>query len=93
MFSRIKRWYLRTRCKAIDRLASDDIIVIINTATYDTVIKANSELFPGRCVFERNKVVNFDAIMEAEVDHRLGLRKQGVRKSGDAFVLDLSLRT
>jgi len=83
--------FLELRRKLINWLASDDVIVIINTATYDAVLKANSELFPSNCLFRRNKVVNFDHIMEVEVDHRLGLRKQGVRKSGYGFVLDPSL--
>ena len=91
MFRRIKRWYFRKRCDLINWLASDDIIVIINTATYDAVLKAKSELFPCNGVFRRNKVVNLDHIMETEVEHRIGLRKQGVKKSGNGFVLDPSL--
>ena len=79
--------FLELRRKLIDWLAKDNIIVIINTATYDAVLKANSELFPARCLFRRNKVVNFDTVMEAEIEQRLDLRKQGIRKSSIGFVL------
>ena len=79
--------FLELRCKLINWLASDDIIVIINTAMYDAALKANSQLFPGNCLFRRNKVVKFDAVMEAEVEQRLDLRRQGVIKRGKAFVL------
>ena len=79
--------FLELRRRIINWMAGDDVIVIINTATYDAVLEANTKLFPANCLFRRNKVVNFDAIMEAEVEQRLGLRKQGVRKSGKAFVL------
>lgn len=82
---------LELRRKLINWLAKDDIIVIINTATYDAVLKANSQLFPGNCLFRRNKVVNFDNVMEAEIDQRLEYRTQGVRKSGNGLVLDPSL--
>ena len=91
MFGTIRFKILELRRWLINKIASDNIIVIINTATYDAVLKANAELFPGRCIFRRNKVVNFDAVMEAEVAHRLGLRKQGIRKSGNGYVLDPSL--
>ena len=79
--------FLKLRAWLIDRLASDNIIVILNTSTYDAVIDANSKLFPGRCLFKRNKVVNFDSVMEAEVSQRLDLHRQGIAKCGNAFVL------
>jgi len=82
--------FLELRRKFINWLAKDDIIVIINTTTYDAVLKINFQLFPGNCLFRRNKVVNFDAVMEAEIEQRIELRKQGVRKSGNGFVIDHS---
>lgn len=84
MFLKLRRWL-------INKLAKDDVIVIINTATYDAVLEANSKLFPGNCLFRRNKVVNFDSVMETEVAQRLGYRAQGIRKSGHGLVLDPSL--
>ncbi len=80
--------FLKLRAWLIDWLAKGDLVVIINTATYDSVIEANSKLFPQHCLFKRNKVVNFDSVMEAEVAQRLGYIKQGVRKCGNALVLD-----
>ena len=83
--------FIELRRRLLNWLAGDDVIVIINTATYDAVLEANSKLFPSNCLFRRNKVVNFNHIMECEVEQRLGLRKQGVRKSGRGFVLDPGL--
>jgi hypothetical protein len=83
--------FLELRRRLINWMAGEDVIVIINTAMYDSALEANAKLFPSNCLFRRNKVVNFDAIMEAEVEQRVGLRKQGVRKSGRGFVLDPSL--
>jgi hypothetical protein len=79
--------FLGLRKKLISWLAKDDIIVIINTATYDSVIEANNKLFPNNCLIRSNKVVKFDVIMETEVNQRLELRKQGISKQGNAFVL------
>jgi hypothetical protein len=81
----------KLRCGLIDWLAGDNIAVIINTVTYDVVVKVNADAFPYNCMISRNKVVNFDAVMETEVAQRLGFRVQGIRKSGNGLVLDPSL--
>ncbi len=83
--------FLELRRKLINWLAKGDIIVVINTATYDVMLKANLELFPSHCLFRRNKVINFDAVMEAEIEERLEYRAQGIRKSGNGLALDPSL--
>ncbi len=80
--------FIELRKKLINWLASDDITTIINTKTYDAVLEANSKLFPYRCLFRRNEVVNFDQVMDTEVAQRLGYIKQGVRRCGNALVLD-----
>ena len=51
------------------------------------MLDANSKLFFNKCLFRRNKITNFDAVMEAEVNQRIELRRQGVQKQGNSFVL------
>lgn len=77
---------LELRRKLINWLAKDDIIVIINTDMYDGVLRANSGLGKDH-LFRRNKVFNLEKRIQTEVDSRVDLDRQGIRKQGDAFVL------
>ena len=83
--------FLKLRAKLINWLAGEDIAVIINTVVYDYVLEANETLGKD-CLFERNKIVSLDNYIDAETYHRMILAKQGVRKQGNSFILDHSLR-
>ena len=82
---------LELRRKIINWLAGEGIAVIINTTTYDYILHANNKL-DKNCLFRRNKVYSLDKTINEELDLRLELAKQGVRKSGNGFVLDPSLQ-
>ena len=77
---RFKRWL-------IDRLAGDDIIVIINAKVYDYVLLANNEEKDKNQLYKRNQVFDFDKSIQDEVALRIALDKQGISKQGNAFIL------
>jgi hypothetical protein len=78
--------FLKFRSWLIDKLAGEDIAVIINSKVYDYVIEANSKdgLY---FIHNKNKVVSLESAIQAEVAQRINLDKQGVIKQGRAFVL------
>ena len=77
---------LRLRRWLINKLAGEDIAVIINTKIYDIVLLAN-ERTGKNCLYRRNKVVDHEKAIQDEVAQRINLDKQGVSKQGKAFVL------
>jgi len=77
---------LELRRHLINWLAGEDIAVIINTKVYDIVLEANGETGKSP-LYRRNKVVPHDKAIQDEVDQRINLAKQGVRKSGKSFAL------
>ena len=79
MFLKQRRWL-------INKLAGEDIAVIINTKIYDIVLLAN-ERTGKNCLYRRNKVVDHEKAIQDEVAQRINLDKQGVSKQGKAFVL------
>lgn len=79
--------FLELRRKLINWLAKDDIIVIINTKVYDIVLEANMNVDGKSSLFRRNRVVEHDKAIQDEVAQRIALDKQGITKSGKAFVL------
>lgn len=82
--------FLKFRRKLINWLAGEDVIVIMNSRVYDYVLEAN--LTRGKsCLFRRNRVSNLEHQINKEVNHRVDLARQGVRKHGKGFALDPSL--
>jgi len=83
--------FLKLRTRLIDWLAGRDITVVVNAVVYDYVLDAN-ELLSKDCLFRRNDISSLDAYVDEETHRRVILSKQGIRKYGDSFVLDHSLR-
>jgi len=78
--------FLKTRRKLINWLAGEDIVVIINTDIYDSVLRANSGLGKSH-LHRRNKIFNLEKRIQTEVAQRIDLDKQGIIKQGDALAL------
>lgn len=78
--------FVNLRRRLINWLAKDDITVILNTKVYDCVIEANL-LLKKNCIIDRNNIVNFEREIDFEVEQRISLAKQGIKKYGKAFVL------
>jgi hypothetical protein len=83
--------FLELRRRIINRLAGEDIAVIINTTVYDYVLEANGNTGKDQ-LYRRNKVVSLDGFIDRETGRRMNLAKQGISRVGDAFVLNPSLR-
>ena len=81
---------LNMRRKLINWLAGEEIVTILNTKVYDIVLQANEETGKN-CLFRRNKVVDHDKVLDAEMFARQELARQGIGRSGPGFVLDPSL--
>jgi hypothetical protein len=79
MFLKQRRWL-------INKLAGEDIAVIINTKIYDIVLLANEETGKN-CLYRRNRVISHEKAIQDEVAQRINLDKQGISKQGNAFVL------
>jgi len=83
--------FLKLRTRLIDWLAGRDITVVVNAVVYDYVLDAN-ELLSKDCLFRRNRVSNLDYQINKEVNRRVDLARQGIKKQGDSFILDPSLK-
>jgi predicted nucleotidyltransferase len=78
---------IELRRKLINWLAGEGITVVINTTVYDYVLEAN-DMMKDCCLFRRNKVVSLDEYVDKETDKRMNLAKQGIRRRGNAYMLD-----
>lgn len=83
-------WTLKLRRKLINWLAGEEIVTVLNTKIYDIVLQVNIDTGKN-CLFLRNKVVDHDKVLDAEMFARQELVRQGIGRSGPGFVLDPSL--
>lgn len=82
--------FLKLRYKLIKWLAGGEMSVILNSKIYDVELIANYEN-SKYSLFDNNKLIRFDDVINKEVDTAFELAKQGVRRSGKGFVLDPKL--
>jgi hypothetical protein len=82
--------FLELRYKIIKWLAGNEMSVILNSKVYDVELIANYEN-SKHCLFNNNKTIRFDEVVNREVDTALELARHGVRRSGRGFALDPKL--